>query len=73
VKRLFVAAFLAAGPILTGCSSQSDAPTAEDVREHLQRGAAGQGTLGPIDRQDDPFVNPREGNPDSGNPDSGHP
>jgi len=64
VKLLF-ACFAASAGFLLGSCAEDDTPPAEDVREHLERGATGQGELGPINRQDDPYVNPREGSPDA--------
>jgi cytochrome c556 len=64
VKPLFAAVASAAGLIASGCAS--DTPPAEEVREHFQRGLSGQGQLGPIDRGDEPFGDPRAGNPNAG-------
>ena len=57
VRHFLAAAASAATLLVGGCAEET--PTAEDVREHFQRGLTGQGQLGPIDRQDDPYVNPR--------------
>jgi cytochrome c556 len=57
VKPLLAA--LAAGLLAGGCAT--DSPPAEEVREHFQRGFSGEGQLGPIDRETDPFVEPRTG------------
>ncbi|HEX3817439.1 MAG TPA: hypothetical protein VHW03_04035 [Chthoniobacterales bacterium] len=54
-----LAVLLVASSLLAACAD--DTPPAEQVREHFERGASGQGSLGPIDRGDDPNVNPREG------------
>ena len=55
-----------AGIWTSGCAT--DSPAAEDVQEHLQRGASGQGELGPLDRGNDPFVHSREGDPNLAHP-----
>jgi len=57
VRHLLTLAISAATLLLGGCAE--DASTVEDVREHFQRGLSGEGQIGPIDRRDDPYVNPR--------------
>jgi len=49
--------------ILSGCAE--DTPSAEEVREHFERGLSGQGHLVPIDRPDDPATRPTSTFPDS--------
>lgn len=72
VKEITAVLALTASLLSGGCST--DKPLGEEVTEHLQRGASGQGQLGPIDRSDDPFVTPRAGEavpgeePATGNP-----
>jgi len=65
VKPL-LAVLLVASSLLAACAG--DTPPAEEVREHLERGVSGQGSLGPIDRGDDPYVNPREGAANASHP-----
>ncbi|MBA3832722.1 MAG: hypothetical protein H0X34_12685 [Chthoniobacterales bacterium] len=66
MKRLVTTLTSAAGLWVGGCAS--DTSPAEAVQEHLQRAAAGEGQLGPIDRTDDPFINPRVGDTTPGHP-----
>ena len=66
MKQITAAALLFAGLLGSGCATEK--PLGEEVTEHLQRGATGQGQLGPIDRSDDPFVTPRAGETAPGNP-----
>ena len=61
VRYLLAAAASAVTLLLGACAG--DGPTADDVREHFQRGLSGEGQLGPIDRRDDPYVNPRGADP----------
>lgn len=63
VKPLLAVLLVASSLFAAACAD--DTPPAEQVREHLERGASGQGSLGPIDRGDDPNVNPREGASDA--------
>jgi hypothetical protein len=64
VKLLFTV-FAALASFSLGSCAEDDTPPAEDVRQHLERGVTGQGQLGPIDREDDPYVTPREGSPNT--------
>jgi hypothetical protein len=56
VRHLLALSASAVTLLLGGCAQ--DTPPAEEVREHFQRGLSGEGQLGPIDRGDDPYVNP---------------
>lgn len=66
MKPLVALLVFATGMWAAGCAS--DTPPAQEVQEHLQRGVSGQGELGPLNRGDDPFVNPREGDTTPGHP-----
>jgi len=42
--------------LLSGCADPLEKPLVNEVPEKLQRGIRGEGTLGPIDRSDDPYI-----------------
>ena len=52
--------------ILSGCAA--DTPSAEEVREHFERGISGGGRLVPIERVSDPALAPDAGFPAPTNP-----
>ncbi len=59
--KLALVCFILAGAFaLGGCADELEQQTTEDVGQHFRRGVHGQGTLGPLDRSDDPFVRPNE-------------
>jgi len=57
MKRLLAAAASASALLIGGCAENT--PPAEEVREQFRRGFSGEGQIGPIDRSNDPYVNPR--------------
>ncbi len=61
MKRFLAAAASAGALLISGCAENT--PPAEEVREQFRRGFSGEGQLGPIDRSDDPYVNPRGTDP----------
>ena len=57
MKAFSIAFFLAtASLLLIGCADPLEQPTVQEVPGKLQRGITGQGTLGPLDRSDDPYI-----------------
>lgn len=55
MKRALAAAF-ASVLLLGGCADELEQPTTQEVGERFQRGVRGEGTVGPRDRTDDPYV-----------------
>jgi len=51
VLLLASAAFL-----LGGCADPLEKPIVQEAQEKFQRGITGNGTLGPVDRSDDPNI-----------------
>jgi len=56
LKAFAIAFFSAAALFLGSCADPLEQPTVQEVPEKLQRGITCQGTLGPIDRSDDPTI-----------------
>jgi hypothetical protein len=55
--KAFSIAFLIANAILlAGCADPLEKPVVQEAQEKFQRGVTGNGTLGPVDRSDDPTV-----------------
>lgn len=55
--KAFSIAFLIANAILlAGCADPLEKPVMREVPEKFQRGITGNGTLGPMDRTDDPNI-----------------
>ena len=54
LKALTIAFFFAV--LLGGCADPLEKPTLQEVPEKFQRGITGNGTLGPMDRSDDPYI-----------------
>jgi hypothetical protein len=56
--RAFTAAFLLASAafLFGGCADPLEKATVEEVPQKFQRGITGNGTLGPMDRSDDPNI-----------------
>jgi hypothetical protein len=42
--------------LLAGCADPLEKPVVQEVPEKFQRGIRGEGTLGPIDRSNDPNI-----------------
>jgi hypothetical protein len=56
--KAFSIAFLIANAILlAGCADPLEKPMMQEAGEKFQRGITGNGTLGPMDRTDDPSMN----------------
>jgi hypothetical protein len=56
LKAFAIVFFLGAAVFLEGCADPLEKQTMEEVPAKLQRGITGKGTLGPIDRSDDPSI-----------------
>jgi hypothetical protein len=55
--KAFSIAFLIANAILlAGCADPLEKPVIGEVPQKFQRGITGNGTLGPMDRTDDPDI-----------------
>ena len=55
--KAFSIAFLIANAILlAGCADPLEKPVMQEAGEKFQRGITGNGTLGPMDRSDDPSM-----------------
>ena len=55
--KAFSIAFCIASAILLGsCADPLEKPVMQEVPEKFQRGITGNGTLGPMDRTDDPYI-----------------
>ena len=54
LKAFAIVFFLGAALFLAGCADPLEKPTVEEVPAKFQRGITGKGTLGPMDRSDDP-------------------
>ena len=55
--KAFSIAFLIANAILlAGCADPLEKPVIQEVPQKFQRGITGNGTLGPMDRTDDPDI-----------------
>jgi hypothetical protein len=56
MKPALAAFTIASALALGGCADELEQPTTQEVSERLGRGIRGQGTLGPRDRSDDPYL-----------------
>ena len=56
MKCAFAALAIASALALGGCADELEQPTSQEVGERLGRGFRGEGTLGPRDRSDDPYL-----------------
>lgn len=56
MKRAFAALTMASALALGGCADELEQPTTQEVSDRLGRGIRGEGTLGPRDRSDDPYL-----------------
>ena len=66
LKALSAAISVASAMLVVGCADPLEKPITQEAGEKFQRGITGHGTLGPIDRPNDPNFKPSE-------PDSQHP
>jgi hypothetical protein len=54
LKAFAIVFFLGTAIFLEGCADPLERPMVEEVPAKFQRGITGNGTLGPIDRSNDP-------------------
>ncbi|MEP6698334.1 MAG: hypothetical protein ABJB09_01255 [Verrucomicrobiota bacterium] len=55
MKFILTVFALASAMYLGGCADPLEQP-GQEAAQHFQRGISGQGTLGPVDRSNDPYV-----------------
>ena len=63
LKALSAAVCIASAILAAGCADPLEKPITQEAGEKFQRGITGHGTLGPIDRSNNPDAKPLE--PDS--------
>ena len=56
LKAFSIAFFLSAAMFLASCADPLEKATIDEVPAKFQRGITGNGTLGPIDRSNDPTI-----------------
>jgi hypothetical protein len=56
LKAFSIAFCIASAILLAGCADPLEKPMVEEAQQKFQRGITGNGTLGPIDRSDDPYI-----------------
>lgn len=56
LKAFSIAFLIASAILIAGCADPLEKPVVQEVPEKLQRGITGNGTLGPLDRSDDPTI-----------------
>ena len=56
LKAFSIAFFMASAILLGGCADPLEKPVVQEAQEKFQRGVTGNGTLGPVDRSDDPNI-----------------
>ena len=56
LKAFAIVFFLGTAVFLAGCADPLEKPTVQEVPAKFQRGITGNGTLGPMDRTDDPSI-----------------
>ena len=66
MKRALAPFVIAAALTFGGCADELEQRTTEEVGERFQRGIRGEGTIGPRDRSDDPYL--RADNPGAPEP-----
>jgi len=60
LKALSAALCIASAILAAGCADPLEKPITQEAGEKFQRGITGHGTLGPIDRPNDPNTKPAE-------------
>jgi hypothetical protein len=63
LKALSVAFCIASAILAAGCADPLEKPLGQEAGEKFKRGITGGGTLGPIDRSNDPAALPHERDP----------
>jgi hypothetical protein len=56
LKAFSIAVFIASAILIAGCADPLEKPLGQEAQEKFQRGITGNGTLGPVDRSDDPTI-----------------
>jgi hypothetical protein len=56
LKAFSIAFCIASAILIGGCADPIEKPMVQEAQEKFQRGITGQGTLGPMDRTDDPYI-----------------
>jgi hypothetical protein len=56
LKAFSIAFCIASAILIGGCADPIEKPMTQEAQEKFQRGITGQGTLGPMDRTDDPYI-----------------
>ena len=56
MKAYSIAFCIATIILIGGCADPLEKPVVQEVPEKFQRGITGNGTLGPMDRSDDPTI-----------------
>jgi len=56
LKAFSIAFSIASAILLGGCADPLEKPVVQEAQEKFQRGVTGNGTLGPVDRSDDPTI-----------------
>jgi hypothetical protein len=59
LKALSIAFFMLTALFLGGCADPLEKPLGQEAGEKFKRGIRGEGTLVPIDRTDDPYIQER--------------
>jgi hypothetical protein len=56
LKAFSIAFCIASAILFAGCADPLEKPVVQEAQEKFQRGVTGNGTLGPMDRSDDPTI-----------------
>jgi hypothetical protein len=56
LKAFSIAFFIASAILIAGCADPLEKPVVQEAQEKFQRGVTGNGTIGPVDRSDDPNI-----------------
>jgi hypothetical protein len=56
LKAFSIAFFFASVILIAGCADPLEKPMVQEAQEKFQRGVTGNGTIGPVDRSDDPTI-----------------
>jgi len=56
LKAFSIVFSIASAILLVGCADPLEKPVVQEAQEKFQRGVTGNGTLGPVDRSDDPTI-----------------
>jgi hypothetical protein len=56
LKAFSIAFCIATAVLIGGCADPLEKPLADEAAEKFKRGIRGEGTLGPIDRSNEPYI-----------------